>query len=225
MKNFNLGKKKKPAPSNTSADMPTPPKSKSKLPFIKSKARPTPIHNKSIDAPKGTIASPSLTQKPGGLLKKTPKKKQANWLLVMILLGIILAGLWLYFTKFADNEPTLAPSNTETAVESNNANNVIQEVDPSSATDVSTMTTDNDTSDNNATLANFPDPEEILEAPLPENEVLAKEEIQRLEDQQIQLQEQEKLIAEQVAMMDELNAKKAEQIELLEAQIAQLEAQ
>ena len=72
--------------------------------------------------------------------------------------------------------------------------------------------------------SDIPDPKAILEAPLPETDSLAKEEIDRLEDEGKRLAEQEKLAAEQVAMTKQLTELKAEEIALLEQQIAQLEA-
>jgi uncharacterized small protein (DUF1192 family) len=68
------------------------------------------------------------------------------------------------------------------------------------------------------------DPKAILNAPLPETDSLAKEEIDRLEDERQRLAEQEKLAAEQLAMNKQLTDMKAEQIALLEQQIAELEA-
>ena len=72
--------------------------------------------------------------------------------------------------------------------------------------------------------SDIPDPKAILEAPLPETDSLAKEEIDRLEDERKRLAEQEKLAAEQIAMTKQLTELKAEEIALLEQQIAQLEA-
>lgn len=69
-----------------------------------------------------------------------------------------------------------------------------------------------------------PNPKAILNAPLPKTDSLAKEEIDRLEDERKRLAEQEKLAAEQLAMNKQLTDMKAEQIALLEQQIAQLEA-
>ena len=88
---------------------------------------------------------------------------------------------------------------------------------------------DNDTintENNSAAMASnqIPDPKAILQAPLPQNNSLAKEEIDRLEDERQRLAEQEKLAAEQLAMNKKLADMKAEQIALLEQQIAQLEA-
>ena len=68
------------------------------------------------------------------------------------------------------------------------------------------------------------DPKTILNAPLPETDSLAKEEIDRLADERQRLAEQEKLAAEQLAMNKKLTEMKAEQIALLEQQIAELEA-
>ncbi len=70
---------------------------------------------------------------------------------------------------------------------------------------------------------NVPDPEKILNAEVPEDESLLKEEIDKLEDEEQRLEQQEKLLDKRLKMMDELTTKKQEQIELLEKQIAQLE--
>ena len=96
---------------------------------------------------------------------------------------------------------------------------------------LSTDTTLDDTALNDNTgLADasnnqIPSPKTILNAPLPETDSLAKEEIDRLEDERKRLAEQEKLAAEQLAMNKKLTDMKAEQIALLEQQIAQLEAE
>ncbi|MGP4715775.1 hypothetical protein ACTXGL_03955 [Psychrobacter sp. T6-6] len=70
----------------------------------------------------------------------------------------------------------------------------------------------------------LPSPAAILNAPIPKTDSLAKEEIDRLEDERKRLAEQEKLAAEQLAMSKKLTDMKAEEIALLEQQIAQLEA-
>ncbi len=71
--------------------------------------------------------------------------------------------------------------------------------------------------------ANMPDPEEIINAEVPQDESLVKEEIDKLSDEEQRLEQQEKLLDKRLKMMDELTAKKQEQIELLEKQIAQIE--
>ncbi len=76
-----------------------------------------------------------------------------------------------------------------------------------------------------ATQVNTPDPKAILNAEIPKDEALVKEEIDKLSDEDQRLIEQQKLLDKRIGMMDELTAKKQEQIELLEKQIAQLEAE
>lgn len=68
-------------------------------------------------------------------------------------------------------------------------------------------------------------PDEILNAEIPTDPALIKEEIDRLADKDSQIAEQEKLIQDQLTMMEDLTTAKAEQIALLEAQIAELENQ
>lgn len=63
--------------------------------------------------------------------------------------------------------------------------------------------------------------EDILQAPAPENASLAKEEIAKLDDIQLQLAEQENTLKAQHADADQLLKLKEEQIKLLEAQLAQ----
>ncbi len=70
---------------------------------------------------------------------------------------------------------------------------------------------------------NVPDPEKIINAEVPKDESLVKEEIDKLADEEKRLEQQEKLLDKRLKMMDELTEKKEEQIELLEKQIAQLE--
>ena len=80
----------------------------------------------------------------------------------------------------------------------------------------------------NSNLAGFtnssiPDPKAIINAKIPESESLAKEEIDRLEDERKRLVEQEKLAKEQLQLVADINQRKAAQIALLEQQIAELE--
>lgn len=63
--------------------------------------------------------------------------------------------------------------------------------------------------------------EDILQAPVPENASIAKEEIAKLDDIQLQLAEQENTLKAQHADADQLLKLKEEQIKLLEAQLAQ----
>ncbi|MGO3219197.1 MAG: hypothetical protein ACTII9_06810 [Psychrobacter celer] len=114
--------------------------------------------------------------------------------------------------------PDVSPDDIKSAVESN----IDDTADDGTSRDNDTINTEN----NSAAMASnqIPDPKAILQAPLPQNNSLAKEEIDRLEDERQRLAEQEKLAAEQLAMNKKLADMKAEQIALLEQQIAQLEA-
>lgn len=62
--------------------------------------------------------------------------------------------------------------------------------------------------------------EDILQAPVPANASLAKEEAAKLEDIQVQLKEQETALKAQHQDADQLIKLKEEQIKLLEAQLA-----
>lgn len=73
------------------------------------------------------------------------------------------------------------------------------------------------------TNSSIPDPKAIINAKIPESESLAKEEIDRLEDERKRLVEQEKLAKEQLQLVADINQRKAAQIALLEQQIAELE--
>ncbi len=70
---------------------------------------------------------------------------------------------------------------------------------------------------------NVPDAEKIINAEVPQDESLVKEELDKLADEEQRLEQQEKLLEKRLKMMDELTEKKEEQIKLLEKQIAQLE--
>lgn len=72
-----------------------------------------------------------------------------------------------------------------------------------------------------ANLANRLVQDDLIKAPVPENPALAKEEISRLEDIQLQLDEQKTMLDAQHKDADELIRLKEEQIKLLEAQLAE----
>ena len=63
--------------------------------------------------------------------------------------------------------------------------------------------------------------EAILKQDIPQNTSLAKEEIAKLDDIQVQLNEQEQMLKAQHKDADDLIALKEEQIKLLETQLAQ----
>lgn len=68
-------------------------------------------------------------------------------------------------------------------------------------------------------------PDEILNAQVPSDPALVKEEIDRLADTDSRLKEQGKIAEDQLQVMEKLTTAKAEQIALLEKQIAELEKQ
>ena len=63
--------------------------------------------------------------------------------------------------------------------------------------------------------------DQLLDAPVPENASLAKEEVAKLDDIQNQLNDQHTLLKQQHNDSDELIKLKEEQIKILEAQLAQ----
>ena len=158
--------------------------------------------------------------------KKSTKKRQKilaifiSVLLLIVIVYLIVGRSGTQSTLPVDNAtsaPVIEQTQTELVTESTS------EVTDDSVIDDGVLTDKNSeegTDNSNA----IPNPTAILDAPLPENDSLAKEEIDRLEDERQRLAEQEKLAAEQVAMNKQLTDMKAEQIALLEQQIAQLEA-
>ena len=165
------------------------------------------------------------------LTSKSPKKKPTKWRQKwwpIVILAVFLVGylVWKNNSPQTNTAPVESvPPTTETTEQDN---------DSAAQSNTTPLDNDEDTADNNdpalktndstSTDNQIPDPEVILNAPLPETDSLAKEEIDRLEDERQRLAEQEKLAAEQLAMNKQLTEMKAEQIALLEQQIAQLEA-
>ena len=146
------------------------------------------------------------------------KPRQKWWfgvLLIVILIGyFVWQGMASHsHQSTAENLPVPPKQDKPTQIASvaleNDANNIVNDENQDSV---------------DLTDSEIPDPKAILEAPLPETDSLAKEEIDRLEDERKRLAEQEKLAAEQIAMTKKLTELKAQEIALLEQQIAQLEA-
>lgn len=163
------------------------------------------------------LSSKSSTDKP----VKSRKKVWLVLILVLIAIGYLVSKQSEPETSKPVSKSS-SPSMTEQTRAAQSASiptdNETNELENSEVTadnvQAASMVTDPTTSDSEA----------ILNAPLPETDSLAKEEIDRLEDKRKRLAEQEKLAAEQVAMNKQLREMKTEQIELLEQQIAQLEA-
>jgi hypothetical protein len=159
--------------------------------------------------------TPPLSVKP---LKKQPVKQRNKWWPIVILAVFLIGYLvWKNNSPDAEKAPIESTPPTADSIEQDSA----EQADTTSLDD-GELTLDSDRSA--ITNSQIPDPDAILNAPLPENDSLAKEEIDRLEDERQRLAEQEKLAAEQLAMNKQLTEMKEEQIALLEEQIAQLEA-
>lgn len=165
---------------------------------------------------KATNFSPKSRQKASSPLLTNPKKLNILVLASMIVV-ILIAGI-LYMTMFADE-----PAPTASTQPTNIAPTQEQTAAPASAADSTPSSAPADI----LPSVGQPNvnPDEILNAQVPSDPALVKEEIDHLSDTNKQLSEQGKLVKEQLAMMEELTAAKAEQIALLEAQIAELEKQ
>lgn len=152
------------------------------------------------------------------VLKKSNRSHQKWWF------GILLIVLFIGYLVWKNS----LPEDDTTAVESLPATTEQPDAVPSTATSLDNVVNDDVVDDSQAIAAvtdtEAPDPEDILKAPLPKTNSLAKEEIDRLEDERQRLAAQEKLAAEQIAMTKQLTELKAQEIALLEQQIAQLEA-
>ena len=161
----------------------------------------------------------SLPVKP---LKKQSVKRRNEWWPIIILAALLIGYLVWRNNSFDAN--TAPGESTPPVTEQNSATQSeakpINSHDNTSDNNDLTLDSENSISTDN----HIPDPRAILNATLPETDSLAKEEIDRLEDERQRLAEQEKLAAEQLAMNKQLTEMKAEQIALLEEQIAQLEA-
>ncbi len=149
---------------------------------------------------------------------KTAQAGRRVWV-VLIFAVILMAIGYLLWTKH-EPEVVLPVSQPPTMNEQTEA---AQSASTSDVATDSIVANENTSTDNNKRVET-PNPKAILNAPLPETNSLAKEEIDRLEDERQRMAEQEKLAAEQLAMNKKLTDMKAEQIALLEQQIAELEA-
>lgn len=169
--------------------------------------------------------SKTVTSKPHSKADITGVLSDPRKLNKLILGGIIalaLIGIALYMAMSGnDSQPTLPPqNNAPVPAQQEPTPPTTQEIAPKSDLDSADTATQN----NNDILPDIKplvNPDEILNAGIPDDPALIKEEIDRLTDTNNQITEQEKLVQEQLAMMAELTAAKEEAIALLEAQIAQ----
>lgn len=176
-----------------------------------------------------SAATKPVHNKPLRTKRSQTLRRRRNTIIVLIVLFIIAMAYVFWPKSTGDSE--VVPQTTNSAPVNHSPTQAEQIKAAQSATMPVGADALNDTmtnSEGNINLGNsdgqVPNPNTILNAPLPETDSLAKEEIDRLEDERKRFAEQEKLAAEQVAMNKKLTDMKAEQIELLEQQIAQLEA-
>ncbi len=156
--------------------------------------------------------------------KKTSSKFPQKWWLLVVLVALLI-GYLVWRSVSSDTAPVdaTAPSTVEQTdakpIASSSVTGQINDPELNERTPLNNEIVSEDSAfDNNST--NQP----IHTKPLPKTNSLAKEEIDRLEDERQRMAEQEKLAAEQLAMNKKLTEMKAEQIALLEQQIAELEA-
>ena len=169
-----------------------------------------------IDLDKDTLSNKPLHNSPTNphrtmaVQKRSPSKSMLI-LLALLTLGFIGYFLFKLLTPPAPEvvQPTVEPAKPVAAP----APSTQDATTP--AADAGQLVDPND----------IPNPDDIINAPLPENASLYKEELDKLDDEYSRLTEQEKIGQQQAKLMEELTQKKAEQIELLEKQIAQLEGQ
>lgn len=159
------------------------------------------------------------------------QRKRLTIILLLLILAIVSYFAWSILKininapdvvnqSVVDSKTVQTKPSSETKVNLENTAESIAANSANASTDLTTNSSLADAETSNEAL----EAKAILESPLPETDSLAKEEIDRLEDEYQRLKEKEKLAAEQVEMNKKLTEMKAEQIALLEQQIAQLEA-
>ncbi|MBP3946236.1 hypothetical protein [Psychrobacter sp. K31L] len=169
---------------------------------------------------------------------KAAKSRRRIWMAIILALLFIVIGYLVWAqsvpetSKTGSSSPSIAEQNEAAQSAAMPAENVLSEVNSEVNSD-DAITSEATVLDQNATAADtadnsnsqVPKPATILSAPLPKTDSLAKEEIDRLEDERKRWAAQEKLASEQLVMNKKLTDMKEDQIALLEQQIAQLEAE
>lgn len=142
----------------------------------------------------------------------TPDHRQNPKLLWGIVSGLIVViiAVWIIIQFFLTQNETL-PTHQGDLINAPAPQTISENSEKATKTEV----TDRLSSDNVLVDAS------IMTEEVTSNATLAKEEIARLEDIQLQLDEQEKSLKQQHSTADELIKLKEEQIKLLEAQLAQ----
>lgn len=165
--------------------------------------------------------------KPSTPKSKAGDSKKLNLLILAAVLGLLLLVAAWFLMQGGEEvapEPTPTPVATQptppvapepVVAEEAPTTDTVTPAEPATSAEDSATPTD-------ATLI---DADAIVNAEIPSDDALIKEEIDRLKDKDGQLVEQAKLIDEQLADLEDLTAAKEEQIALLEKQIALLEEQ
>jgi hypothetical protein len=166
-----------------------------------------------------------------------PRQQHGNTtptVLLMVLAVVALLAIGYLMVQLFSTPPTVEHSQQGPVFSSKpiatSATNAAITAETTDAGELANKATDTDTGANtddsnlvSLTNSSIPDPKAIINAKIPESESLAKEEIDRLEDERKRLVEQEKLAKEQLQLVADINQRKAAQIALLEQQIAELE--
>ncbi|WP_201611089.1 hypothetical protein [Psychrobacter submarinus] len=182
-----------------------------------------------------------------GKKHQSAKPRHKKWLVAILLLPIFIIGYLFWSQPSSDTtvtpmvapptvsqqneaarsaDPSTDPSAEDTIIESDTKsdNDTINGSSNDSTTDENLSASKYNATENKSNVA-IPSSKAIIDAPIPETDTLAKEEIDRLADEHQRLKEQENIDAEQIEMTKSLTQMKAQQIELLERQIAELEAE
>ena len=182
-----------------------------------------------------------------GKKHQSAKPRHKKWLVAILLLPILIIGYLFWSQPSSDTtvapmvapptitqqsdaarsaDPSTEPSAEDTIIESDTKsdNDAINGSSNDSTTDENLSASKDNATENKSNVA-IPSSKAITDAPIPETDTLAKEEIDRLADEHQRLKEQENIDAEQIEMTKSLTQMKAQQIELLERQIAELEAE
>lgn len=167
-----------------------------------------------------------------------PRQQHGNTtptVLLMVLAVVALLAIGYLLVQLFSTPPTVehsqqGPVFSSKPIATSATNAVATTAETANAGELANKATDTDTGANtddsnlvSLTNSSIPDPKAIINAKIPESESLAKEEIDRLEDERKRLVEQEKLAKEQLQLVADINQRKAAQIALLEQQIAELE--
>lgn len=161
--------------------------------------------------------------------KLTVKKQDLNKPIVLILgvMGVILVLglLWVFMGKSEEPTPVPEPTPVETQAPTPEPTPEVAPETSEAPAETAGATAEN--ADTPAPTGDFTpiDADAIVQAEIPDDPTLIKEEIDRLADENSRLLDQAKDIDGILSDTEKLTAAKEEQIALLEAQIAQLEAQ